>query len=58
MDQNQSRYFGEFGGRFIAEPLMAAVEDLSVAWREAWADPQFRGDFEKLLREYANRPSS
>ncbi len=57
MDQNQSRYFGEFGGRFIAEPLMAAVEELGEAWHEAWADPDFRSDFETLLRDYANRPS-
>lgn len=57
MNANQSRYFGEFGGRFIAEPLMGAVDELDDAWRSAWADPQFRADFEKLLNEYANRPS-
>ncbi len=57
MNAKESRYFGEFGGRFLAEPLMGAVDELDVAWRQAWADPAFRQEFERLLRDYANRPS-
>lgn len=51
------RYFGPFGGRFVAEPLQGAVEELSVGWEEAWADPEFRAEYERLLADYANRPS-
>ncbi len=50
-------YFGSFGGRFLAEPLMAAVETLDSEWQQAWADPEFRREFERLLDEYAGRPS-
>ncbi len=51
------RYFGSFGGRFTAEPLMAAVEQLDKEWQAAWADPGFRSEYETLLDQYAGRPS-
>jgi tryptophan synthase beta chain len=49
--------FGEFGGRFVPESLMPACLELEQAFTEAWADPGFRGEYEGLLRTYANRPS-
>jgi len=49
--------FGEFGGRFVPETLVPACEELEVAFREAWADPLFRGELDALLRDYAGRPS-
>jgi tryptophan synthase beta chain len=49
--------FGEFGGRFVPESLMPACLELEAAFTEAWADPGFRGEYEGLLRTYANRPS-
>ncbi len=36
---------------------MPAVEELAVAWPEAWADPEFKGEYERILREYVGRPS-
>lgn len=57
MSAENERYFGQFGGRFVAEPLQGAVEELSDGWAQAWADPGFRTDFERLLTDYANRPS-
>ena len=51
------RYFGSFGGRFTAEPLMAAVEQLDEEWQAAWSDPVFRAEYETLLDQYAGRPS-
>lgn len=57
MSSQDERYFGDFGGRFVAEPLQGAAEQLSQGWEEAWADPSFREEFEKLLTDYANRPS-
>ncbi len=49
--------FGRFGGRMMPEALMAALEELTVAWQEAMQDPAFTGEFERLLREYAGVPS-
>ena len=49
--------FGRFGGRMMPEALMAALDELTVAWRDAMADPEFTAEFERLLREYAGTPS-
>ncbi len=57
MSSQDERYFGEFGGRFVAEPLQGAVGELDAAWQSAWHDPEFQRDFKQLLDEYANRPS-
>ncbi|TIC88601.1 tryptophan synthase subunit beta [Nocardioides sp. GY 10113] len=48
---------GAFGGRFMPEALIAALDELDVAWRDAMADPGFTGEFDRLLREYAGVPS-
>jgi tryptophan synthase beta chain len=49
--------FGEFGGRYVAETLMPAVEELARAWPEAWADPAFQAEYRAILRDYVGRPS-
>ena len=49
--------FGEFGGRFVPETLVPACEELEAAFRSAWADPQFIGELNALLRDFAGRPS-
>src|SRR4051795_1008129 len=49
--------FGEFGGRFVPETLMPACIELDAAFREAWADPEFRAELDRLLHDYAGRPS-
>src|SRR4051812_3706100 len=49
--------FGEFGGRFMPETLVPACIELEKAFRSAWGDPEFRGEYERLLREYAGRPT-
>jgi tryptophan synthase beta chain len=49
--------FGEFGGRFVPESLVPACEELEMAFRGAWADPDFHSDFDGILRDYAGRPS-
>jgi tryptophan synthase beta chain len=49
--------FGRFGGRFIPEVLVPACHELERAFRAAWADADFRGELDRLLREYAGRPS-
>ena len=49
--------FGAFGGRFVPETLMFALEQLDAAYQEARADPLFIAEFHKLLNEYVGRPS-
>jgi tryptophan synthase beta chain len=49
--------FGEFGGRFVPETLIPACLELEAAFRDAWADPMFRGELDDALRDYAGRPS-
>ncbi|GGL76704.1 tryptophan synthase beta chain [Curtobacterium citreum] len=50
-------YFGDFGGRFVPESLVLALDELETAFREAWADPAFREELDTLQREYTGRPS-
>jgi tryptophan synthase beta chain len=56
-EPNPAGRFGEFGGRFVPETLVPACLELEAAFRDAWADPQFRGELDALLRDYAGRPS-
>jgi tryptophan synthase beta chain len=49
--------FGPFGGRYVPETLMAALEELERAYRAAQADPAFQQELSALLREYAGRPT-
>ena len=49
--------FGPYGGRFVPETLMFALEQLDAAYREAKADPAFQAEFHRLLNEYVGRPS-
>jgi len=49
--------FGEFGGRFVPETLIPACQELEAGFRAAWADPDFRGELDAILRDYAGRPS-
>ena len=56
-DADDQGWFGDFGGRFMPEALVAALDELTVAWQEAMADPVFLADFDTILREYAGVPS-
>jgi tryptophan synthase beta chain len=46
-----------FGGRFMPEALIAELDRLTAVWQDAMADPDFTGEFERMLREYAGVPS-
>src|SRR6476619_7352285 len=50
-------HFGDFGGRFMPEALIAALDELTAAWQSAMADPEFTAEFERMLRDYAGTPS-
>jgi tryptophan synthase beta chain len=49
--------FGPYGGRFVPETLMFALEQLVAAYQEAKHDAAFQAEFERLLRDYVGRPS-
>jgi tryptophan synthase beta chain len=50
-------YFGRFGGRFVPEALVAALEELDAAYRDAITDPAFTSRLAELHRTYTGRPS-
>ena len=56
-EQTQAGVFGDFGGRFMPEALIAALDELDVAWQEAMGDAAFVDEFETILRDYAGMPS-
>jgi tryptophan synthase beta chain len=49
--------FGPYGGQYVPETLMPALDELERAWLEAREDPSFRAELETLLRDYVGRPS-
>jgi len=49
--------FGPYGGRYVPETLVAALDELDHAWAEAQADPDFHLKLDSLLRDYAGRPT-
>ena len=52
-----SGYFGDFGGKFVPETLMPALNELELAYAEASADSAFQQQFQQLCREYIGRPT-
>ena len=49
--------FGAYGGRYVPETLMAALEELEHAYAQAQADPLFHAELDSLLADYAGRPT-
>lgn len=50
-------YYGPFGGRFVPELLIPALDELDTAYEEARRDPAFHAELSRLLHEYAGRPT-
>jgi len=50
--------YGDFGGCFMPEGLMAPIAALEKAWNEAWADQDFQDNFKNILKDYAGRPTA
>ena len=57
LGQNGIGRFGEFGGRFVPETLVPALEELEREFTIAWASPEFRAELDSLLSGYAGRPT-
>jgi tryptophan synthase beta chain len=49
--------FGPFGGRYVSETLMPALEELTAAWEDAARDPAFGAELDRLFRDYVGRPT-
>ncbi|MFM8640896.1 MAG: tryptophan synthase subunit beta [Planctomycetota bacterium] len=49
--------FGRFGGRYVPETLVPALEELDAAYRAARADPAFAAELDALLRDFVGRPT-
>ncbi|TDA67052.1 MAG: tryptophan synthase subunit beta [Clostridia bacterium] len=50
-------YFGPFGGQYLPETLMPAVEELAAAYLQAQQDPDFTAELQFYLRDYVGRPT-
>lgn len=55
--EQRGPFFGDYGGRYMPESLIAAIDELTAAYEEAKADPEFQAELLELLRSYAGRPS-
>lgn len=49
--------FGAFGGRYVPETLIPALDELDTAFNDAIRDPDFQKELDRLLKEYVGRPS-
>ncbi len=54
---NERGYFGDFGGKFVPETLMFALEELEEKYNFLKEDESFKSELERLLTEYAGRPT-
>lgn len=56
-DPSEGTRFGAFGGRYVPETLIAALDELEAAYREARGDERFEAEFDALLRDFVGRPT-
>ena len=54
---NEQGRFGMFGGRYVPETLIPALDELTVAYNEVANDPEFQAEFHDYLKKYVGRPS-
>ena len=54
---NSRGYFGLYGGRYVPETLVAALDELEAAYQEAKVDPSFQRELDGLLADYVGRPT-
>lgn len=57
IDVDERGYYGRFGGAYIPEMLHPNVEELRTKYRAMTADPEFKKEFDALLKDYVGRPS-
>ena len=49
--------FGAYGGRFVPETVIAALDELDAAWARHREDPSFRADLDGMIGSYVGRPT-
>ena len=54
---DDSGHFGDYGGSFVPETLVPALNELESAFKTAWKDEDFKSDFHYLLKNYSGRPT-
>ena len=54
---DQTGHYGEFGGRFVPETLVPALDELTAEYEKAKADPAFQKELDYYLRDYIGRPT-
>ncbi|MDP3724944.1 MAG: tryptophan synthase subunit beta [Nanoarchaeota archaeon] len=54
---NRKGYFGPYGGQFVPETLMGALQELEEAYKRVPKEQKFKKEFEELLKDYAGRPT-
>jgi len=57
IEPNEQGYWGEYGGRFVPETLVAPLDELTEAYFAFRVDPAFRSEFDALLKDYVGRPT-
>src|SRR5437660_838931 len=55
---NHAGYFGEFGGRYVPETLMAALDEFEAAYRRLRKDKTFRAELKTILSDFVGRPTA
>jgi tryptophan synthase beta chain len=56
-EPNEQGFWGDYGGRFVAETLITPLEELTTAYRAARRDRDFRQQLDDLRRNYSGRPT-
>jgi tryptophan synthase beta chain len=56
-DPDARGYFGEYGGRFVPETLVAPIEELTAGYLAVREDPSFQEELARLLKHYVGRPT-
>ncbi|MRI35010.1 tryptophan synthase subunit beta [Endozoicomonas sp. OPT23] len=54
---DETGHFGRFGGRYVAETLMAVLQELEETYKKLWNDPEFQADYDRDLAHFVGRPS-
>ncbi len=57
LSEHQGPYWGQFGGRYVPEALITALDELERVYTQAKADPEFHKEFMTLQQRYVGRPS-
>src|SRR6516162_7057175 len=56
-DPDERGHFGVYGGRYVAEALMAVIEEVTAAYEKVWVGREFLDELDRLQSHYSGRPS-